>query len=220
MPFTGWPAAAFDFYAGLESDNSKAYWTAHREIYDGSVKAPFDALGEQVRAEFGPLRIFRPYRDTRFAKDKSPYKTAAAAATEGEGGTHYYVQVSAEGLYVGAGYYHLAPDQLERYRVAVADTRSGAKLEAALATLGRQKYDTTPADALKTAPRGYPSDHPRIALLRRKGVHAGRAFGTPRWVSTKGALDRIVTVWRDTKPMNDWLDRYVGPSEEAPPEPD
>ena len=88
------------------------------------MKAPFLALSDLVEKEFGPLRVFRPNRDIRFAKDKSPYKTAAAAVTEGPGGTHYYVSVSAEGLYAGPGYYML-PDQLERFRAAVADARSG-----------------------------------------------------------------------------------------------
>ena len=101
------------------------YFLAHKEQYETSVKAPFLALSEEITKEFGPLHLFRPNRDTRFAKDKSPYKTTAAAVTEGKGGASYYVQISAEGLYVGSGYYHLASDQLERFRNAVADNRRG-----------------------------------------------------------------------------------------------
>ena len=219
--FSGWPAGVVDFYAGLEADNSRAYWLAHKAVYDNDVKAPFLALSDLVEKEFGPLRVFRPNRDIRFAKDKSPYKTAAAAVTEGSGGTHYYVSVGAEGLYAGAGYYHLMPDQLERFRAAVADARSGPALEKALAELHRKKFDTRPGfDSLKTAPRGYPKDHPRIELLRRKGLHAGRQYAPAKWLSTKAALDRIVDVWRGTQPMNRWLDKHVGPSDEAPAEPD
>jgi uncharacterized protein (TIGR02453 family) len=220
MAFSGWPARALDFYVGLEADNTRAYWQAHKDVYESDVKAPFLALAEVVEKEFGPLRLFRPYRDTRFAKDKTPYKTAAAAVTEGPGGTHYYVSLSAEGLYAGAGYYHLMPDQLERYRVAVADDRSGPALEKVLVELARKRYETASADALKTAPRGYPKDHPRVALLRRKGLHAGRQFAPAKWLATKAALDRILDVWRGTAPMNRWLDKHVGPSELAPPEPD
>jgi uncharacterized protein (TIGR02453 family) len=214
--FTGWPPAALEFYSGLEADNSRTYFQTHKEIYDRDVKGPFLALSEAVEQEFGPLRLFRPNRDTRFARDKSPYKTAAAAVTEGPGGTSYYAQISAEGLYVGAGYYHLAADQLERWRGAVADGRSGPRLERALTELRRKGYDTTSRDALKRAPRGYPNDHPRVDLLRRKGLHAGKQYPPAKWLGTKAALDRIVRVWRDTKPMNAWLDRYVGPSELAP----
>jgi len=106
MSFKGWPDAALEFYVGLEADNSKAYWTAHKDVYEGSVKEPFQALSEAVEREFGPLRVFRPYRDTRFSKDKTPYKTAAAAVTESQGGAAYYVMINAEGLYAGSGYYH------------------------------------------------------------------------------------------------------------------
>src|SRR5678816_1229651 len=140
MTFKGWPASAIEFYIGLEADNSKAYWLAHKTIYDDSVKASFLALSQEVEREFGPLHVFRPYRDTRFAKDKTPYKIAAAAVTESEGGASYYVQISAAGLYVGSGFYHLASDQLERYRAAVADARSGPKLAAAVAGLRKQGY--------------------------------------------------------------------------------
>jgi len=219
MTFRGWPKEALDFYVGLEADNSRQYWLAHKAIYDESVKAPFLELSDAVTREFGPLRVFRPNRDIRFSKDKSPYKIAAAAATEGEGGAAYYVQISSGGLYVGSGYYHLMPDQLERYRVAVADARSGPKLAAAVAALRKQRYGVDSRESLKSAPRGYPPDHPRIELLRNKGMHAGKEFGAPGWLRTKAALDRIVKTWRDAGPMNRWLDKHVGPSNLAPPEP-
>ena len=220
MTFRGWPADALDFYTGLEADNSKPYFQAHKATYEESVKAPFLALSELIEREFGPLRVFRPNRDTRFAKDKSPYKTAAAAATESEGGAAYYVQITSEGLYVGSGYYHLATDQLERFRVAVDDARTGPKLAAAVAAIRKQGCNVDSRDSLTRAPRGYPQDHPRIELLRHKGMHAGREFGAPRWLHTKGALDRIVKTWRDAAPMNRWFDRHVGPSTLPPPEPD
>jgi len=219
MTFRGWPTEALDFYVGLEADNSRQYWLAHKAVYDESVKAPFLELSEAVEREFGPLRVFRPNRDIRFSKDKSPYKIAAAAATEGEGGAAYYVQISSGGLYVGSGYYHLMPDQLERYRVAVADARTGPKLATAVAAVRKQRYNVDSRDALSRAPRGYPQDHPRIELLRKKGMHAGKEFGAPGWLQTKGALDRIVKTWRDAGPMNRWLDKHVGPSTLAPPKP-
>ncbi len=220
MKFTGWPDAALDFFAGLEADNSKPYWLAHRVTYDASVKAPFLALSEMIEKEFGPLHLFRPNRDTRFSKDKTPYKTAAAAVTESAGGASYYVQVSAEGLYAGSGYYHLASDQLERFRAAVAGERTGATLAAAVDALRAQRYDVAARESLKRAPRGFDPVHPRIDLLRMKGVHVGRTFGSPRWMHTAAAANRIVTAWRDAAPVNRWLDRNVGPSTLAPPEPD
>jgi uncharacterized protein (TIGR02453 family) len=220
MTFNGWPEAAIDFYAGLEVDNSKGYWTAHRPIYDECVKAPFEELSAVIEQEFGPLRVFRPNRDIRFSKDKTPYKTAAAAVTESQGGTAYYVQISATGLYAGSGYHHLQTDQLQRFRDAVADNRIGPKLATAVDALRKKKYDVDARESLKRAPRGFDPDHPRIDLLRMKGIHAGRAFGDPRWLHTAGAAERIVGAWRDAAPVNRWLDRNVGPSTVAPPEPE
>ncbi len=220
MEFKGWPAVALRFYVGLEADNSKAYWTAHKDKYEESVRAPFLALSEEIEREFGPLRVFRPYRDTRFAKDKSPYKTAGAAVTESQGGTAYYVMVNAEGLYAGSGYYHLAPDQIERYRAAVADPRRGPQLASAVAAVRKKKYDVDARESLKRVPRGFDAEHPRAELLKMKGMHVGRSFGAPKWLHTRGALERIVAAWRDAAPVNRWLDRHVGPSTAPPPEPD
>ena len=118
--FLGWPIDALAFYAELAADNSKVWWHANKARYDTNVRGPMLALGDEVHDEFGPLHIFRPQRDTRFAKDKAPYKSHLAAVTEAEGGASYYVQFGADGLYVGAGYYMFATDQLARYRAAVA----------------------------------------------------------------------------------------------------
>ncbi|HEX4162146.1 MAG TPA: DUF2461 family protein, partial [Acidimicrobiales bacterium] len=75
MTFKGWPETALAFYEGLEADNSKTYWLDHKEVYERDVKAPMDALLAELTAEFGEPKLFRPYRDTRFSRDKSPYKT-------------------------------------------------------------------------------------------------------------------------------------------------
>jgi uncharacterized protein (TIGR02453 family) len=220
VSFAGWPADALELYEGLEVDNSKAYWQAHKAVYDECVKAPFLALSEAVEREFGPLHVFRPNRDVRFSKDKSPYKTSAAAVTESQGGAAYYVQLSSDGLYAGSGYYMLAPDQLERYRAAVADNRTGRKLATEVGALEGKGYDVAARESLKRVPRGTDPGHPRAELLRMKGMHVGRAFGAPKWLHSKGALDRIATAWRDAVPVNRWLDRHVGPSTAPPPEPD
>lgn len=218
MAFRGWPTEAIDLYTGLETDNTKAFWDAHRPVYDEAVKAPFAALSEAVEEEFGALHLFRPHRDVRFSKDKSPYKTAAGAVAEGEGGTRFYVEISSAGLLVAAGYYHLLPDQLERWRRAVADDGSGPAIAEAVAEVRSGGLDVAARESLVRAPRGYPADHPRIALLRMKGCHAGRSFPPRRWLSTAGALDRIVDTWRRAEPLTRLLDLHVGPSHLPPDE--
>jgi uncharacterized protein (TIGR02453 family) len=218
--FRGWPEAAFDFYARLELDNTKAFWQANASIYADAVKAPFEALSDLVEADYGRLRLFRPYRDVRFSKDKSPYKTAAGAVTEGPDGASYYVQVSSAGLFVGCGMYHLAADQLERWRAAVDDTTSGTAIEELVAGLRKRRFEIGAMESLKTAPRGYARDHPRVELLRMKGLTAGKSFPVARWMHTASAAPRVLEVWTDCKPMNTWLADHVGPSTLPPPEPD
>jgi uncharacterized protein (TIGR02453 family) len=213
--FRGWSEAALDFYRRLEAENDKAFWAANKHIYETEVRAPFDALSDVVAEEFGPLRVFRPYRDVRFSKDKTPYKTRCYAVTEGEGGETYYVAISAQGLDVATGYWMMAADQLARYRQAVVDEHAGAALEAALHQVQAEKLRIE-GDALKTAPRGYPRDHPRVELLRRKSVAAMRSFPPAGWLHTAAAARRITGVWRAGRPMNDWLARHVGPSTEPP----
>jgi uncharacterized protein (TIGR02453 family) len=211
MAFRGWPAEAVDFYEGLEADNSKTYWTANKAVYEKAVYAPMATLLADLADEFGEGRIFRPYRDVRFSADKTPYKTAIAA-TLGPG----YVQLSADGLMAGAGMYHLAPDQLDRYRRAVAGERTGKDLEKLIDALREARIDVHGTDRLKTVPRGYPKDHPRADLLRNKGLVAMKQWPVAAWLGTTGAKTRVSDLLRAAGPLCGWLDNHIGPSTSGP----
>ena len=87
-------------------------------------------------------------------------------------GRRVVVQLSARGLGAGGGYYHLASEQLIRYRAAVDDDRTGGELVAIADELEALEIDVAGPDALKRSPRGYPADHPRAALLRQRGLIA------------------------------------------------
>jgi uncharacterized protein (TIGR02453 family) len=207
MTFRGWPVEALEFFEGLEADNSKTYWHQHKDTYETLVRAPMEELVEELAPEFGEGRIFRPYRDIRFSADKSPYKTNIAADL-GEG----YVQLSADGLGVGSGMWHMAPDQLERYREAVDDDGPGAALETIVVDAKAAGLTIAGHETLKTAPKGYAKDHPRIELLRHKGLIAWRDWPPAAWLGTSRAKDRIVEFLRHSKPLNGWLQSNVGPS--------
>jgi uncharacterized protein (TIGR02453 family) len=139
--------------------------------------------------------------------DKSPYKTNIAAVI-GDG----YVALTADGLAAGCGMYEMAPDQLERYRKAVAEEGSGEALTSLVAEAREAGLDITAHDVLKTAPRGFPKDHPRIELLRHKGLITWREWPAGAWLGTLRAKDRVVEFFRRSRPISDWLRRYVGPS--------
>jgi uncharacterized protein (TIGR02453 family) len=206
MTFTGFGEGAVEFYDGLIADNSKAYWTDQRAVYEADVRAPMQALLADLEPEFGPGKIFRPYRDVRFSRDKTPYKTHCGA-TAGP----FYVQVGADGLLVAGGYYQMASDQVARFRTAVDDERRGSDLEKRLAAL---EGLTVAGDTLKTRPRGYDPDHPRIDLLRHKGLYAWRAWEPDDVLHEPGTLDRVAATWRMLRPLTEWLDDHVGPSEQ------
>jgi uncharacterized protein (TIGR02453 family) len=212
VAFDGWQAEAIEFYEGLTADNSRSYWQAHKTDYEELVRRPMLELLTELEPEFGEGKIFRPYRDIRFSKDKAPYKTAIGATLAGGG----YVQFSAEGLSAGLGSYHLAPDQLDRYRRAVADESSGAKLAEIVATVRRAGLEVTAHDVLKTSPKGYPKDHPRVDLLRYKGLITWTHWPAGEWLGTSEAKERVIGFLRTSAPVNDWLAAYVGDSELPP----
>jgi uncharacterized protein (TIGR02453 family) len=212
--FRGFPDDAFAFYEALGADNSRAFWQANRDRYVASVRAPMEALLTELdqACGAGPFHVFRPYRDVRFAKDKTPYKDHIGAYGESEAGAGFYVQLSAAGMFAGSGYYHFAADQLTRFRDAVDAEAMGSELAAIVAALEAAGVELAAVDELRTAPRGYARDHPRVALLRRKGLAASRTWRRAGWMGTREVVARVQRAWEETAPLNAWLDAHVGPS--------
>jgi len=212
MAFRGWPAEALEFFVGLEADNTKAYWREHTALYETAVRGPMEQLLAELAPEWGEGRIHRPYRDIRFSADKSPYRTHIAAFV-GSG----YIQLSATGLGVGTGMWEMAPDQLERYRQAVNDERTGQALVDIVGGLRSGGVDVSARETLKSAPKGYPKDHPRIEVLRYKGIVAWKQWPAAAWLGTRKAKDRVEEILRRTMPLNEWLATHVGASTLPPP---
>ena len=208
MAFAGWPPEAAEFFEGLRADNTKAYWNAHKAAYEASVRAPMAALLSDLSGEFGPARIARPYRDMRFSAGKAPYKTEIYAIFDRGG----YVNFSAPGLTAATGYFLMSPAQLDRYRQAVDREHSGAELAALVERLKDQGLATGGRQALKTLPRGYPKDHPRLDLLRCKGLICWQHWPAGPWLQTAEARDRVAGFLRIAAPLQRWLARNVGPA--------
>jgi len=204
VSFTGIPLTALDFYEALEADNSKAFWTANKHVYDADVKAPLAALADQLEAEFGPGKMFRPYRDVRFSADKTPYKTRQGIWFDQSA---VYVHVSAAGLFLAAGHWQYAAQLMDRYRAAVDDERTGATLERILATLRAAGWEIG-GERLVRVPSGYPKDHPRADLLKHKTLTAHRELGAPDWLSTPAAATEIAARWRELAPLTAWLGKH------------
>jgi hypothetical protein len=157
VAFRGFPVEGIEFYEQLAADNSRSFWQANKHRYDEFVKQPMVELTEEL-ADFGPFHMFRPYNDVRFSKNKPPYKTAQGAYGESEAGAGHYVQFSADGLMVGAGYYAMAKDQLERFRTAIDGDATGAELA--------ERWSPMPRSASTRSTRSTRS-RPRPAATRR-----------------------------------------------------
>lgn len=203
MTFDGIPHAAADFYAELEQDNSAAFWAAHRERYERDVRAPVTALVAELEQEFGPAKVFRPQRDLRFSADPTPYKTHQGAFVAVGPRTGFYVEVSADGLRVGGGAYHLDREALAAYRAAVDGPR-GADLVGVVDALRSEGWEVT-GSTLRTAPRGWPRDHPRVELLRHTSLAALRWEQDADVVTTPALVEQVRADWRRVAPLVGWL---------------
>ena len=217
MAFTGFGEHAIDFYDGLEADNSKSYWEDNKHVYAEDVRAPMEALLAELSPEFATetsrVTVFRPYRDVRFARDKTPYKTHCGGVIEnGRGAGAYYVEVGPAGLRAGGGCFHLESDQLARFRTAVAEDLHGKALEDIIGRLRRGGWSIV-GEQLKTKPRGYDVDHPRIELLRHKSLYAMRVWEPDDALHERETFNRVRKAFRALRAINEWAADHVGVSE-------
>ena len=155
--FVGMPDEGLAFLEDLEERNTKDFFDANKTVFKEQVQAPFAALVEAAAArlrrdvpELGQPKVFRIYRDLRFSKDKTPYKTSMSASVpsrdpaEGDGAgvaTGFYVNVGPAGLYTASGLYHADRADLQRVRSAIADPALGEELEAILAKAAGQHLE-------------------------------------------------------------------------------
>jgi uncharacterized protein (TIGR02453 family) len=201
--FSGWKGDFQGFFLGLQVNNTKSYFDAHRRQYEEEVKQPMVALLADLEPEFGAARLSRPNRDIRFAADKSPYKTNIYASTE-QGG---YVSLDAKSLMAAGGRYMVEPAELARYRKAVAGTK-GTELEKIVAALEKKGYEINEAE-LKRVPPPYPQDHPRAGLLKLKRLIYWKRWEVGPWIATPKVRERVAQAWRDGAELSAWLGRHM-----------
>jgi uncharacterized protein (TIGR02453 family) len=208
--FQGIPTRAFAFYAELEDNNNREWWLEHKDSYNSLVRDPVTALLAELEPRFGPGKIFRPNRDIRFSQDKSPYKTAQGAFASAQEGVGYYLQVSADGMLVGAGYHSHSPAQLARFRNSVDASGTGESLRRIVDGVVAAGF-AVEGEKLKTVPRGFDKDHPRAELLKHKFLSAGMELGQPEWVDTPDAARKISELWDQLRPLVEWVGRHAAP---------
>ena len=204
-----WPPAALEFLRELEDNNDRAWFKANRARYDEHLVAPGRALAERV-AHLGAPRFFRPYNDARF-HHRPPIKEQLGIAIGYEGAGGYYVELSLDGLLIGAGLHHPAADQLERFRTAIDDGRRAGAFERAVTTAAQAGMSLVEPQ-LKRAPRGYPLDHPRVERLRLKNLTLYARHPLEPWLHDERCGERVRAQLDATRPFVSWLRKHVGPS--------
>jgi uncharacterized protein (TIGR02453 family) len=223
ITFAGMPDEGLAFLEDLEERNTKDFFDANKAVFKEQVQAPFAALVEAAAArlrrtvpDLGQPKIFRIYRDLRFAKDKTPYKTSMSASVpsrpreEGGGGpgidTGFYVNVGPAGLYTASGLYHPGRPELERVRAAIADPDTGPELEAVLRRAAGKGLEPW-LDPLQRMPRPWPPDHPRADLLKARSLVLNCQHERASWLQTAELLDHLLADWKAMIPFNRWLER-------------
>ncbi|SFS15877.1 TIGR02453 family protein [Agrococcus baldri] len=208
MAFDGFSPDAFAFYAELEANNERPWWLANKARYDEQVRAPFEALGEELEPVASSVKIYRPYRDVRFSHDKTPYKTRQGLFAQRAPGIGWFLNLDASGVWIGGGFFGDATFT-KAYRAAVEAAGPGTELEGVIEELTVAGYELG-GEQLKTAPRGTDPEHPRIALLRYKWVTARRHL-SPADASGPALLDALFDMVDEVQPLVGWAAANVAP---------
>lgn len=203
-----WPPEALEFLHDLEDHNDRDWFKANRARYDEHLRAPGQALADSL-ADFGGARFFRPYNDARF-HHRPPIKEQLGIAIGYGGAGGYYVELSLDGLLVGAGVHHPSNDQLQRFRAAIDDGRRAAGFERALGAAEHAGL-TLVDPVLVRAPRGYPVDHPRIDRLRLKNLTVFARHTLEPWLHEQHCREIVRAELEGARPLVTWLGKHVGP---------
>ena len=221
MPFSGFERGQISFLKQLGRRQDRAWFKAHKQEFLELCDAPLRELLDDLRPalerhypreRLEPAKVFRIYRDLRFAEDKRPFKSGTSAAIHLEGEdkpTAIYVDFGPGEDYAGAGHWWLSPERLTRYRELLADRKAGAELQRRVDRLVAKGFQPDAMETLKRVPPGFAPDHPRAALLKMKGL----ALGFPkipaavrfsprlsRWLADRSA---------EAAPLVSWLEEHI-----------
>ena len=224
QPFTGFSRESIQFLLDLEKNNNKEWFEAHKEIYRKDLVPSAQALVAELGARLqeispgitfdtrtnGAGSLMRIYRDVRFSKDKTPYKTNIGMLfwegkrKKSENPTFGF-QFGTWGVGLYAGQWIFPKETLAAYREAVADEAKGAALEETIAQVEGAGEYTVEGEKYKRVPRGYDADHPRAELLKYKGMHVSSPQLAPETLFTDELVDVLIAHCRNMAPLHQWL---------------
>ncbi len=225
-PFVGFSAKTFRFLKALSDNNDKAWFTDHRDDYEAAYLHPalsfVQDMGPQLQklsktVSFEPRingSLFRIHRDVRFSKDKTPFKDHIdlwfwEGPDKGWSTPGFFLRLSAKSLILGCGMHRFDKAQLERYRAAVADPKTGAALQRALATATAKGPYALPEPTRKRVPKGYDAEHARADLLRQDGLHLTWTGKPPKEAKSEAFVPWCHAHYKALMPLHRWLLKHV-----------
>jgi uncharacterized protein (TIGR02453 family) len=217
--FIGFDRDAMQFLHELTAEMNREWFEANKPRYQARWVEPMTALLTEVRQrlakayapiKLGPPKLFRIYRDTRFSKDKSPYKTHVAGMLPlREGCTAMYMHIGIDEEFVGVGTYYFEDTQLPRWRKLVAADKTGKEIAGIVGKLRKAGYQVGGHEDYKKVPKGFAPDHPRAEFLKMRGLTGGFP-DMPKGLLHKPALaDWLVKHATATAPLVSWLYRNI-----------
>lgn len=219
--FSGFGPRAEQFFSDLAQNNTKQWFEAHRKEYDTFVLEPARAFIDEMGALLGEAvpglhaepkinkSLFKIHRDTRFAKDKSPFKDHLGIwLWEGEGPrmhcSGFYFHLEPGRLMVGAGIYMFPKEILDEFRRSVVHPKQGPALAKAMDAVRARGY-VVGGQRLKRTPKGYDPEHELADLLLYKGLFAMDDALMPTEAGTDELLDYCLERWTAMLPLHQWL---------------
>ncbi len=217
--FKGFPSETFSFLDGLSKNNNKKWFASHREAYENTVVGPAllfvetmgDALATLAPGVTGEPRIggslFRIHKDTRFSKDKRPYKThigvrfrdPTGARSPGCQGPVFYVEIDASHLRLGVGTKAFGREELETFREHVVDRCLTSKLDR-IVTRALKNGHAVLGETLKRVPQAY-MDLTESDLVRRKGLFVMQEEPVPSAISGRTFVSYCLTRFKPYVPL-------------------
>ena len=224
--FSGFPKAAFKFFKDLENNNTREWFEENRGVFEKSVMGPAQdfvmEMGEKLKSVRPKIvaipkvdkSIFRIYRDVRFSKDKTPYKTHLGIFLwEGPrkklGNPGFYLQFDKSTFLVAGGLHSLPDDLLKSYRDAVSDPRKGNEIRKILNKLAKNSNYKLGGSHYKRVPRDYDPDNPNADLLLHNGLYVYSERSIPKETYKRDFLDYSYNIFKEMFPLHEWLVKNV-----------
>ena len=220
-PFEGFPKEGLRFLSQLKKNNNRVWFAKHKSEYEEVVKLPMQSFIAELKQPMSKLApeidvnpkrgLFRIYRDTRFSKDKTPYKTHVAAVFHPKGSWEnsagYYVHIEPKTIYVGGGMYMPNGQQLKKVRKGIA-TQAKEFLSIVKEKRFTKIFHGLEGEKLQRAPMGYPSDHAMLEWLKHKSFYTGVTWKKDECLSPK-FHNRVVGIYQELLPLVRFLNKAL-----------